>query len=455
MALSIKWDCTYKCNLFCSYCINGDLLGNFDNEIDANRLDVILRDIESHYEVSSMHLLGGEPTTRKDFFEILQVLEMHKISFGFNTNAIKLNDNFISNLMNFNFLHDVTISLDGPNSQVNDSIRGRNVFNKIIAAVKILNKAKAKNNKNILLVINTVLSKDNSHLINEIIDLSLELKANQLNFLQLIESGNAKGNGKSLSQEEIFTAINVIADRYPDLKDKLSIVPKFVMPLAYDYSKIVLNKDFPKVRHGCGAGINFAFLDNRGRLFACDRLYVGEIDKCSFEISPENHFDAVWDRQENGLPFAIMESDAYMNLEPCKDCGYFKSECFPCPLSCKGVHRVIECERYLNGINAKKYNNIYWNAICRIANPESNVYIIVNTKNLATIKLNSMSYKIFNILKKSKTSSNNEILHISRELNVCVNEIYKLIDYLEEKGFIKTGQEVFMRCDDELLAEAA
>ena len=144
MALSIKWDCTYKCNLFCSYCINGDLLGNFDNEIDANRLDVILRDIESHYEVSSMHLLGGEPTTRKDFFEILQVLEMHKISFGFNTNAIKLNDNFISNLMNFNFLHDVTISLDGPNSQVNDSIRGRNVFNKIIAAVKILNKAKAK-----------------------------------------------------------------------------------------------------------------------------------------------------------------------------------------------------------------------------------------------------------------------------------------------------------------------
>ena len=165
------------------------MLGNFDNEIDANRLDVILRDIESHYEVSSMHLLGGEPTTRKDFFEILQVLEMHKISFGFNTNAIKLNDNFISNLMNFNFLHDVTISLDGPNSQVNDSIRGRNVFNKIIAAVKILNKAKAKNNKNILLVINTVLSKDNSHLINEIIDLSLELKANQLNFLQLIESG--------------------------------------------------------------------------------------------------------------------------------------------------------------------------------------------------------------------------------------------------------------------------
>ena len=40
--LSIKWDITYKCNLMCGHCINGDYLSKNDKELNLqDMIDVI------------------------------------------------------------------------------------------------------------------------------------------------------------------------------------------------------------------------------------------------------------------------------------------------------------------------------------------------------------------------------------------------------------------------------
>lgn len=69
MGLIIKWDCTYSCNLNCKHCINGDFLNDTKEELDVTSFEKIIEDIENTYKIDYLHMLGGEPTTRKDFFE--------------------------------------------------------------------------------------------------------------------------------------------------------------------------------------------------------------------------------------------------------------------------------------------------------------------------------------------------------------------------------------------------
>lgn len=43
MGITIKWDCTYKCNLNCTHCINGDFLGKTDDEMNLTEIKKVLK----------------------------------------------------------------------------------------------------------------------------------------------------------------------------------------------------------------------------------------------------------------------------------------------------------------------------------------------------------------------------------------------------------------------------
>ncbi len=355
MAIKIKWDITYKCNLNCKHCVNGLFLGKTENELSKEEVFSVIDKLDG-VSIDFIHLLGGEPTARKDFVDIMQYLDKKGIFFGFNTNGLKLNDDkILDEIVRNKHVKNIIFSIEGPTAEVNDRIRGKNVFNITINNLKRLIQIKEKYNfNNLTITINTVLSKLNMDYISEMIDFCIELRVDQFVLLQLIPEGNAKDTNASLSFEEEVKTVEVIAKKYSEIKDKLDIVPRFTRPIAMNYCKSVLGLEFPKVTHGCGAGVNFSYMNNKGELYPCDR-YVEQIkeknDVSNLSLVNNDFYD-IWSLPGYDDLYKITEGiEFYKNLYPCINCEYLQSECYPCPVRLEEKNDIIimrNCEQYVD-----------------------------------------------------------------------------------------------------------
>lgn len=354
MGLNIKWDITHTCNLNCAHCIKGDDLGKIENELNMEEISNVL-DKLSNLDIEYIHLLGGEPTARKDFVTIMKEFNLKGIDFGFNTNGLKMKDEKIINEIAYNKkIRNIVFSLEGPNPEINDLVRGKKVFDLTVDSIKKIVELKRTHNlENLKITINTVLSKANIDYISEMIDFCISLDIDQFVILQLLIEGNAINNDMSISLEEEIRIVEVIANKYNKVKDKLEITPRFTYPISAKYVKNVLNLEFPQIIHGCGAGTDFAYINNKGELFPCDR-YVYQIknDNCSEDISlTKNDFFDIWNLEGFDNIYILSEGiDFYKDIYPCNNCEFLQKTCYPCPLTINkdSVDKTVKgCERYL------------------------------------------------------------------------------------------------------------
>ncbi len=351
--MNIKWDITYKCNLNCSHCVNGNLLGNIKDELDINEIRCIIEKLSKLNIVDYVHLLGGEPTARKDFLEIFKAFSDNKLCFGFNTNGIAINNNIINNLVENNYLTNVVFSLEGHTAKVNDSVRGKNVFEITTKNLKALIKAKKEHKRDGLrITINTVFSKKNKDYLNDMLDFCLNLGVDEFVLLQYLTEGSAKKDNAGVSFMDELEAVRVIANRYEELKERLNIVPRFVFPTAKLYVEKVLKKEFPKVKHMCGAGTSFAFLNNEGSLFPCDRYtesILSSYNKDDINLA-RGDFWGIFSQAGYEIPYQLTEGKySYLNMQPCNVCPFLKKDCYPCParISRNKPFIVSHCAEFL------------------------------------------------------------------------------------------------------------
>lgn len=438
MGLIIKWDCTYHCNLNCKHCINGDYLNDTNEELDTNDFEKIIDDIENTYKIDYLHMLGGEPTTKKDFFEICEILDKRKISFGFNTNGLIFKNNLSKDIISKKYLKSIVFSIEGHNEKLNDEIRGKKVFSRIIRSINEANKNKKKYNSNVSLEVNFVLSKKNYKYISNMIDLCLKIDVQKLNILQMLEEGNAKNSGYSISLDEQIYAMKEISKKRLDIKNKLIVDPKFTRPMASKYMKEVLNCDFPESMHGCGAGLNFAFMDNKGKLFFCDGARKKDLKVKYNDLAlKENKFKDVWRKNYFSIPFSVMESSVYKNLYPCKSCEYFSKTCFPCPLDIKDDTVMNECIFYFDQIYRKTFSCIkpVKESIRFLHNNDSSITAI-STRNLNVIKLNPLSFDILENIMDGNIKEYTSLKYFLKNNKINIVEGGKFLEYLKERGFI-------------------
>lgn len=435
MGISIKWDCTYKCNLNCKHCINGKFLGDIKDELTTYEFEQIIKNIENIYKIDYIHILGGEPTTRKDFLDICDILEKYNIKFGFNTNSLLMNNNLVSKLLNNKCIDNIVFSIEGDNAELNDKIRGKKVFDKIVKAIKLTNEYKKILNSKVNLVANIVLSKLNYCYIGNFIDFCIDIGINRIDILELIEDGNAKDIKLSLSMEEVVEVMKIISKKYERVKDKIEILPKFVRPLSKDFMKTVYDLDFPKINHGCGAGMSFCFLNNRGNLFPCDRYcHINEFDNRKNSI--KHDFLSVWNSEDFSVPFKIMENNTYKNVYPCNSCNYFMHECFPCPLYVTDNYEITQCSYFIENINRKRYENIspIKESIRVYRNYDNN--ILISTKSFNTINLNECCIDILDNIMNFKIKDYVTIKEYCKNKDINMTDMLSFLKYLKNEGFI-------------------
>ena len=179
---------TARCNQNCPICYEkfDNYLNPDDNYLNSNAeasLEEIKRVIKN-YKSREILITGGEPTLRKDLFEIIKIIKDSGNHPAIITNGLKLEDkNYVKKLKKAGLSSGIGIQFDGFNKAANIKLRGQDFLEKRLKALKNIEEVCNPKRLQLLSVIERGLNEEE---MSKIIQFGLENKAiNRVNFLAL------------------------------------------------------------------------------------------------------------------------------------------------------------------------------------------------------------------------------------------------------------------------------
>ena len=177
------------CNFKCGYCLpDGYKIDKSDNRtfINTEEIKRLARAL-SELGVSKIRLTGGEPTIRKDFFEIIKIIKENSgiKKTVITTNGYKLDK--IANDIKNSGLDGINISIDSLDPKTFKKITGHDRLEEILRGIKNLQKLNFKNIK-----INAVLLKGINDTEQDFDSWAQFIKNNEIDFryIELMQTGD-------------------------------------------------------------------------------------------------------------------------------------------------------------------------------------------------------------------------------------------------------------------------
>jgi MoaA/NifB/PqqE/SkfB family radical SAM enzyme len=180
-----------------------------------------------------LELTGGEPLLRRDIFHILEYCKKKGIAVDLITNGTLIDKHIAKKLKKV--VNRIYVSLDGPNSEINDAIRGKGSFHKTLKGIKLLIK------KRIDTVCILTLNKINISHLNSYYDLLKKLGIKKFLVNTVVLRGIAWKNRKKLSIK-LKEIRRIFSKRY-------------------------------KVEDKCDARLKEIFISPNGDMYLCSELY--------------------------------------------------------------------------------------------------------------------------------------------------------------------------------------
>jgi mycofactocin radical SAM maturase len=178
--ICLTWELTYACNLACVHCLSSS--GRRDpRELSTEQCMHVIDELE-YLQVFYVNIGGGEPTVRRDFWELLDYAGAHRVGVKFSSNGSRISRTAARRLAANDYV-DVQISVDGATREVNDAVRGVGSFDTALGAMRRLADAGAKGFK-----ISVVVTRHNVGQLDELKALADRYSA-QLRLTRLRPSG--------------------------------------------------------------------------------------------------------------------------------------------------------------------------------------------------------------------------------------------------------------------------
>ncbi len=229
----------------------------------------------------SVSFTGGEPTLREDVFDLVAHARARGLSTALSSNGLTLGDDRARRLVGSG-LNVLSISIDGPDPETNDDIRGVDgYFEKAVAAIAGV-RALRGGRRWPRVHVNATISDSNVGVFHEMADVAIRAGADALT-VQPVHNFAGIGLGvppsmRLLAENEgrVRDAIDKIRNRHPRLMPH----PKGFLDGVVEY---VAN---PKAlyRYRCAAAFLFAQIDPDGFVYPCPIKFaaIGNVREKSF-----------------------------------------------------------------------------------------------------------------------------------------------------------------------------
>jgi len=141
--ITVKIDLTNVCNHDCPGCIDFDLIANDNNQLSLETLDKVLKNLKEMGVKAINYTGGGEPTTHKDFDEIVRKTHDYGLEIGLITNGSRFHKLDMENTLHmFTWIR---ISLDAYDEETHKRTHGPKAkFKRTAENIQLLTEIKKK-----------------------------------------------------------------------------------------------------------------------------------------------------------------------------------------------------------------------------------------------------------------------------------------------------------------------
>jgi radical SAM protein with 4Fe4S-binding SPASM domain len=291
----VVWDFTHSCNLNCKHCYSNSGATREKELTTKEALEVV--DQLADAGVIALAFSGGEPLSRKDFFEVASHAVNRGLYVSVATNGTLLTKENVRKLKQAKINY-VEVSIDGATAETHDSFRGvPSAFDKAVAGLKNCVE------EDLCACIATTATKSNIDEMPEILDLAEEIGAERFTYFNFIPTGRGKEHyDQDLSPEEREKLMLYLLDRMSKgyKVTILTTAPQLArvalqcqgpgdtatMSMAHMQTVKVSKKAVPLADFigGCGAGRLYCSLSPQGDVHPCVFLpiNVGNLKKEKF-----------------------------------------------------------------------------------------------------------------------------------------------------------------------------
>ncbi|MGC8670803.1 MAG: radical SAM/SPASM domain-containing protein [Thermoprotei archaeon] len=250
---------TRACNLDCKTCyVNAGKRA--PDELQTDQWMQVLDNLKG-LGVKVVYLLGGEPLLVRGITRIIRRAKDDGFYVALSTNGLLLNENNARKLKNSG-LDAMQISLDSPQAQENNELRGR--FDLVLAGARIAAST------GISISISTTVT-DLNKSAAEMIYLANGLGAKEVNFIAVQPFGRARKQGLSLSKErgeKFLSALRSVAEQAPHVT-----LNGFRFYLNRDeFERAAAEASSIKGYFTCPAGRTHIAINWKGDVYGCDLL---------------------------------------------------------------------------------------------------------------------------------------------------------------------------------------
>lgn len=218
---------------------------------------------------------GGEPLLRKDFPEICQIFSKLSVKLTLLTNGLLLHKRYEELKTYF---EEIIVSIDGPDEQTHNSIRGISAFSQIVKGIMHVRETSPTQN----ISIRTVLQKRNYERLADMVRFAKEVGVNRISFLPADVLSDSFGrftqqtveNQKEiiLTEDEINRLRQIIKEMTSTFRTEfetgfISESPEKLHRIAHYYQALLEKADFPPVL--CNAPNVSLVIQSNGELLPC------------------------------------------------------------------------------------------------------------------------------------------------------------------------------------------
>jgi radical SAM protein with 4Fe4S-binding SPASM domain len=282
----IQWHITNLCNLRCSHCYQDDFSRKDDLEWPALKsiCDNLLRALKAWKRTACVHLTGGEPLLSPELFPLLDYLNHQPLidEMGIITNGLPLNREVLGRLSAFSKLKKIKISLEGADSQVHESVRPRETFDRVLQNLSLTQ----KETRFETIVMFTVM-KRNYESLPSLLTLCQELGVHSLILERFIPWGRGAGIREDVLSREQWKAVAESLLRF------LALEKVEDLSLPYQAFQVKFGgEDSELLGAPCVVGVDGLCIMPGGDVFPCRRFPV------SIGNLLVQRLDEIWDESE-------------------------------------------------------------------------------------------------------------------------------------------------------------